>query len=99
MPLRFSVTRVCPMPSATESPSFVWTSPCLNQEYMAAPYGSAQTAFKSGFCCLRNKEGWKCTAKEKLRDRAQEGAGFRFSPRPWLDRAVTRAHSGAIGPD
>src|SRR5260370_7732020 len=53
MPSTFFVTRPCPIPSAIESPSFVSRLPLVNQDHIAAPYGSAQTILIFGFCSLR----------------------------------------------
>src|SRR6266516_3578932 len=36
-----------------ESPSFVSRLPLVNQDHIAAPYGSAQTILIFGFCSLR----------------------------------------------
>ena len=41
------------MPSVIDEPSD-FSSPCLNQWYIAAPMGSDTAIFTLGFCCFKN---------------------------------------------
>ncbi len=49
----FLVTRPWPMPSVTDEPS-AFSSPCLNQWYIAAPMGSATAVRIFPFFSFRN---------------------------------------------